>query len=508
MQFDIKMMVRGYILSFLLEYPRETLKEMSKDGKPRIIVQFGNDGFHASKMGQGSVVGCYMTLSLLPAYGTRRLIDFHNGDQIAARKANLNSTLTACLYTNGEHFENMQRNLCNNFEEEEPLDSAFQRVGQMKREELLNLCVRLSLPYTTAGGAMRKANLVEMITNFCGDPANQAMLNGPQFHPVRMISILDKRMVEWNGPVETMNLRREAVLDAASQLHNATGCALLPANGDHGGDSIEAIEFKLQVILTNDMSCNNKACCHKCGQCKPGCLQEIYTTTLNKRNCGKGCMHCMAEAHNKKCCLVTLSLSEVRQLMKLSPEEACTIEKIAAKFCMTVEQVVRFSDGGFCDNGPCNCSWFMNGLTDGDPSAVRADTNENIARSQCSQGYASHNKERILQASTVVERRNLLPNLGLFFSQEEMLALRMSNDQGKEKSKVDLSSLPKNRFDLVLRLRMTWPSRETKVFEFKLQVMLTNDMSCNNKACAFKCGQCQPGCLQELYMTDRLQRNL
>ena len=68
MQFDIKMMVRGYILSFLLEYPRETLKEMSKDVKPRIIVQFGNDGFHANKMGQGSVVGCYMTLSLLPAY--------------------------------------------------------------------------------------------------------------------------------------------------------------------------------------------------------------------------------------------------------------------------------------------------------------------------------------------------------------------------------------------------------------------------------------------------------
>ena len=120
----------------------------------------------------------------------------------------------------------------------------------------------------------------------------------------------------------------------------------------------------------------------------------------------------------------------------------------------------------FCDNGPCNCSWLKNGLTDGDPSAVRADTNENIAGSQCSQGYASHNKERILQASTVVEQRNLPPNLGLFFSQEEMLALRMSNDQGIEKSKVDLSSLPKNRFDMVLRLRMTWPSRETKADKY------------------------------------------
>ena len=29
---------------------------------------------------------------------------------------------------------------------------------------------------------------------------------------------------------------------------------------------------------------------------------------------------------------MTLSLDEVRQLMKLSPEEACTIEKIAANF--------------------------------------------------------------------------------------------------------------------------------------------------------------------------------
>ena len=62
------------------------------------------------------------------------------------------------------------------------------------------------------------------------------MLNGPQFHPVRMISNLDKRMVEWNGPVETMPLRPEAVLNAASQLHDATGRALLPADGDHGGD--------------------------------------------------------------------------------------------------------------------------------------------------------------------------------------------------------------------------------------------------------------------------------
>ena len=133
---------------------------------------------------------------------------------------------------------------------------------------------------------------------------------------------------------------------------------------------------------------------------------------------------------------------------------------------MTVEQVVRVSDGGFCDNGPCNCSWLKNGLTDGDPSAVRADTNANIADSQCNQGYESHNKERILQASTVVERRNQPPNLALYFSKEEMLALRMSNEQGKEKSKLDLSSLPKNRFDMVLRLRMTWPSREMKADKY------------------------------------------
>ena len=138
MQFDIKMMVRGFICSFLLKYPRETLMEMAKEGKPRFLLLMGNDGFRSPKM--DGAVGCYMFLSLLPAYGKRRLIDFHRGNQIAARNSNLNSTLTACLYTNGEHRENMQRNLCNTFAEEEPLERAFARVGQMKRDELFHWC--------------------------------------------------------------------------------------------------------------------------------------------------------------------------------------------------------------------------------------------------------------------------------------------------------------------------------------------------------------------------------
>ena len=40
MQFDIKMMVQGFICPVLLKYPWETLMEMAKEGKPRFLLLF------------------------------------------------------------------------------------------------------------------------------------------------------------------------------------------------------------------------------------------------------------------------------------------------------------------------------------------------------------------------------------------------------------------------------------------------------------------------------------
>ena len=459
MQFDVKAVVTGSIASYMMEYPRKQLEQMLERGRRlRLMLQFGTDAFRADKINTGCV-GSYLGLHLLPEYGTCRLIDFFDGNQTAARRSNPNVTATVCLFTNGENHENLVRNLTDRYMEEENLFSARDRIPTMCRDDLLNLCSRLGLPHTSAGKSMNKPNLIAMLTTFMNEPKNQVMLHSPMFQPLRATH----GIFPWNGQLETMLLRNKSVLDAFLDLHNSKGVVCLPPNVNDVNAGNVKVEVSLHISLMNDMSCNNKASSFHCGTCKGDCLNNIYITDLCQRRCGKACMHCMAEAHNRQCCLVTLTLDEVRQLMKLSPEDPCTIQMISARFFMSVEQVARLSDGGFSDplcRGGCNCSWIANGLTDDDPSATRFDKNVDIQSIQCSKGYAAHNNERVLQASTVVERRNLTPTLGLYLSKDEIWALRSGNGGAAEISGRNLSLLSGKSLVLALRLRMTWPRRE------------------------------------------------
>ena len=154
----------------------------------------------------------------------------------------------------------------------------------------------------------------------------------------------------------------------------------------------------MHVKMTNDMSFNNKVSASHSSKSKPDCLKQIFQqdiqTTYLGQCCARHCMRCDCPGHNRTKALVTLTLPEIVEAMRHDLSQPCSLETIAAAFCMSPEQIARFSNGGSeVDQvlGPCNCSWLEHGFSDFDPSKPRGDTQERGEASACNKGYKEHN---------------------------------------------------------------------------------------------------------------------